>query len=206
MAPPEIHYHVNVSTAEIRATSVVSPWWALTLLPLLAGLFGPRSFAAGVFLVIPAVVLAAAIGEKRSRKSVLQTEQLPILIGQRFSGQIVAELDPVPEQEFWLVLRCTEPDLGSDSNARLTLWQDELTVYAADVAWSARRARVPFSFEMPTTGKASDDAVEWELHVSARGYAAKFELPVKSGGVPPAVSDERTRMFSIVRNSLRRSL
>lgn len=175
----------------------------MTLLPLLAGFYGARSLAAGTLLLIPAVVLAAAIDRKRSHKSVLQTDQLPILIGQKFRGHIDAELDPVPRQEFWLVLRCTEPDRSSESNALLTLWQDELTVDATDVARSARGIRVPFSFEMPTTGKASGGAVKWELHISSSDYAAKFELPVERGNIPPAVSDERTRMFSAVRDSLR---
>jgi hypothetical protein len=183
---------------------VVSPWWAVTLLPLLAGFYSARAFAFGMLLVIPAVVVAATISEKRRRRSVLHTSQLPIAIGHRFSGYIDVELDLVPEQDFWLVLRCTEPDVGSENGSRLTLWQDELTVRAVVSPRSAHCAEVPFSFEMPTTGKPSDLMVKWELRISSKGYDAEFKLPVVDSSVTPAVTDERTRMFSTVRRSLRR--
>ncbi len=174
------------------------------MLPLFAGLYGPRWLAAGVLLVIAAVVFAAVISQKRGRKSVLHAEALPILIGQRFIGHVDVELDQVLEEDFWLVLRCTEPDPGSEYGAIQILWQDELTVDATAVARMGRRLRIPFSFEMPAVGKPSAVAVKWELQISTGGYAARFQLPVISGDVPPATRDERPRIFSSVRDSLRR--
>lgn len=84
---------------------------------------------------------------------------------------------------------------------------DELAVDAAAVTRDGVRIRVPFDFEMPTIGRRSEIAmtwVKWDLQISARGYGARFEVPVSSGsGVAPAVTDERARMFSGVRDSLR---
>jgi hypothetical protein len=192
-------------TREIRAKSVISPWWAITLLPVLAGFYGPRSLAAGIILVIPAMAVAAVISERRSRKSVLHVDDWPIMLGQPFRGHVAAEFDSVPEHDFWLVLRCTELKGGGDDARLVTLWQDELTIDTSGVTKSDGVVQVPFGFELPIAGKVSGGAVKWRLQVSSSGYATQFDLPVTSGSAAPAVSEERTRMFSTSRDSLRRS-
>lgn len=144
------------------------------------------------------IILAAAI--KRYGKSVLHCETLPVTIGSSFRGHIDIAFSKTADEEFWLVLRCTEA--GDESST--TLWQDELAPGVHELTRTGASVRVPFAFDMPTAGKATSTAVRWALEITSRQFAARFSIPVAPAKSPPTVPDELVRPFGTVRDSLRR--
>ena len=193
---------VAVPTTQIRPASTIPSWWPIALSPLLIGYYGGRAIAVGILLVIPMVAVTAVIGHRRSRKSVLHTEHLPIQIGERFAGHIEAELRQVPPEDFWLLFSCRKYGADDPPN-ELMLWQDELSVPGTDTSVTDDRLRIPFHFDMPTSGEVTGYGVDWKLRISNGDYEAEFEIPVVRADGPVTVADERVRMFSAVRESLR---
>lgn len=193
----------------IPARRSFSGWLTAALVTIAVASFVAQEVANanGVRLTWALCALAVAgfgfIGYRRSRPSVLRSNDLPVKIGEPFRGHIEIDIDPTPNDGFWLVLCCTRREPGYDFQRVVTLWQDERTVEPAATSKTPTGILVPFSFDMPTTGEQTADLVKWELTITARGYAARFAVPVIRSVSEPQVPEDRLRPFADVRESLR---
>jgi hypothetical protein len=160
-----------------------------------------KRWAAGVLVVSAGVLVATYVAASQRRHgALLYGDDLPLRVGQPFTGYIDIELDQMPDSGFWLVLRCFE--VGDRTNAQIPRWQNEVMIDAGNVVPMPGRLRISFAIEMPT--EIDLRGAHWELDLTADGCAARFPLNAIASDGPPTVQDELLRPFESARESLRR--
>ena len=157
-------------------------------------------WAAGAFVVSAGALTATYVAASQRRHgALLYGDDLPLRVGQPFTGYIDIELDQMPDSGFWLVLRCFE--IGDNDNVQIPRWQNEVMIDAANVVPMPGRLRISFTIEMPT--EINLRGANWELDLTADGCAARFPLTAIASAEPPTVQDELLRPFESTRKSLR---
>jgi hypothetical protein len=143
----------------------------------------------GMFLFIAAVY--QLLRARKYGRSRVMLPHIPVSIGATCRGEIVTHVKERPENGFALKLQCLRRTVTGSGRNRSTqeteLWRDDQRVSGLVAVPTVDGFRVPFSVEIPSDTKPTDervvtDQIVWRLNVTAEtpgiDYAAQFELPV----------------------------
>lgn len=117
--------------------------------------------------------------------SACHIDQMPIVPGRTFHGELETRIRDTPADGFTLRLTCVRRVTAGRSTNETVLWQETQKVALATPGFEG--VRVPFSFALPPDAEVMQTAgIFWRLEATAQlpgiDYAATFELPVFSTG------------------------
>lgn len=146
--------------------------------------------AIGVLMLIG--VLYATARRMKFGASVLHLDQMPIVPGRTFHGELETRIRDTPAGGFTLRLTCVRRTMSGRSSNETVLWQETQQVALATPGFEG--VRVPFSFALPPDAEVSQSqGIVWRLDASAElpgiDYAAVFQMPVFASGASPSFDD-----------------
>ena len=141
--------------------------------------------AIGVLMLIGTLYKSAQ--RMKFGASVCHLDQLPIVPGRTFHGELETRIHDAPPAGFTLRLTCVRRVSAGRSTNETVLWQETQTVALATPGFEGMR--VPFSFALPADAEVRQSpSIVWRLEATAQltgiDYAATFDLPVFSSGSP----------------------
>lgn len=167
----------------------VFPWKEVRDSPVVVVLFVFP--AVGVMLLITA--LYKSLQRVKYGGSVCHIDQMPIVPGRSFHGEIETRMRDVPPNGVTMRLTCVRRTSSGRSTNETIVWQETQTVLATP---SYDGAHVPFSFAVPADAEATQSVlgaahIAWRLEALAEvpgvDYNARFDLPVFATGEKPPV-------------------
>jgi hypothetical protein len=147
----------------------------------------------GIILLITAIY--QTLRAMKFGTSTCHLEQVPIVPGRRFRGDIELSMETAPQNGYQVRVASVHAVTPRSGRSRTTtehlLWDAEIVVDAAAAMRSPMGVRVPFELATPPDSHTTDesdtyDRYFWRLSASAQfpgvDYAAQFQLPVFQTG------------------------
>ncbi len=177
---------ISIPLAVLIAPSELAKGHHAALLILLFPLIGIFVFIAAIYQTLRSI---------RFGTSTCHLENVPVVPGRKFRGDVEIGNDTVPEDGYHFRIASLQAmTTGSGKNRSTTehtLWDDEIEVNAAAAMRSPTGVRVPFELATPPDGHTTDESDSsnryfWRLYATAQfagvDYAAQFQIPVFQTG------------------------